>query len=654
MFDYSKIKYLSFFIFFNTFLFSDSIIYNNYNNYGVVGLINTPTARFYDESSFGFTFSYSDPDQKLTMTSSPFDWLEASFFYTNVDGKPYCDNSLDPVCQQDYKDKGFNIKLRLKEEGILPAIAIGINDIAGTGLYSSEYIVASYGIENVDLHFGLGWGNLNGEEDLKNPLRYVSDRFGDRPKEFSSNEGGQFQVDRYFSDTSVSPFFGISYALNDKYIIKVERDTTKTPGIVGFEESKYPLSLGLDYKIRENFNLGLSFERGNTFSIKFNYKKGSPSKTKYKYKKVEKKPNQDEFQDLISNLKGNGLGVNKIIEGSKKIGIEVTQFQHTSFQIIDEIIEKASSDSEIEKEVVVNYKIANLDAIKNFDENSFEDKQIIFSKGSSRGLNTNTSLKVRPYIASREGFLKFALLAENDLEYIFSDNFFFSSNLKYSIWDNFDDLIYPPEDTYPAQVRSDVKDYLRNFNDGIVIGRAQFDGYKTISSNNHLMFSAGIFEEMFSGFGFEYLHFKNQSNHAYGFELFKVYKRDYEMQLGLLGYEQISGHFNYYYRNYGLIPFDLKASYGKYLAGDIGGTIELSRTYYNGVRFGVFATFTDVSTDQFGEGSFDKGIFFNIPIFGNMINYSWRPLTKDPGQKLIRKNNLHDLLVKFRPINWCT
>ena len=48
---------------------------------------------------------------------------------------------------------------------------------------------------------------------------------------------------------------------------------------------------------------------------------------------------------------------------------------------------------------------------------------------------------------------------------------------------------------------------------------------------------------------------------------------------------------------------------------------------------------------------FDKGIYFNIPVFGNFINYSWRPLTKDPGAKLVRKNNLHDLLVKFRQIN---
>ncbi len=63
-------------------------------------------------------------------------------------------------------------------------------------------------------------------------------------------------------------------------------------------------------------------------------------------------------------------------------------------------------------------------------------------------------------------------------------------------------------------------------------------------------------------------------------------------------------------------------------------------------------TLTDVSKREFGEGSFDKGIFFNIPIYGDFISYTWRPLTKDPGAKLIRSNTLYDLLVKFRDINW--
>ena len=95
----------------------------------------------------------------------------------------------------------------------------------------------------------------------------------------------------------------------------------------------------------------------------------------------------------------------------------------------------------------------------------------------------------------------------------------------------------------------------------------------------------------------------------------------------------------------------MKISAGEYLAGDVGSTIEFSRTFRSGVKFGAFATITDVSTTDYGEGSFDKGIFFNIPIYGNLINYTWRPLTKDPGAKLNRMHTLNDLLVKFRPIN---
>ena len=165
------------------------------------------------------------------------------------------------------------------------------------------------------------------------------------------------------------------------------------------------------------------------------------------------------------------------------------------------------------------------------------------------------------------------------------------------------------------------------------------------------MFTAGILEDMFSGYGMEYLYFKQNTNYSFGVELFKVKKRDYDWGFGHLDYENVMASANFYYRNYGLIPFDLKLTAGEYLAGDIGSTIELSRSFSNGVNFGVFATFTDVSAEQFGEGSFDKGIFFNIPIYGNFINYTWRPLTKDPGANLVRRNSLHDLLVKFRPIN---
>ena len=165
------------------------------------------------------------------------------------------------------------------------------------------------------------------------------------------------------------------------------------------------------------------------------------------------------------------------------------------------------------------------------------------------------------------------------------------------------------------------------------------------------MFTAGILEEMFSGAGFEYLYFNPENNYALGFEVFDVIKRDYDLRFGNLDYRNVTGSVNFYYRNYNLIPFDMEISYGEYLAGDEGITLDISRSFPNGTKYGVFASFTDVSSEQFGEGSFDKGIYFNIPIFGNFINYTWRPLTKDPGAKLIRQNTLYDLLVKFRPIN---
>tara|TARA_B100000212_G_C27235168_1_gene473356 strand:+ start:38 stop:535 length:498 start_codon:yes stop_codon:yes gene_type:complete len=165
------------------------------------------------------------------------------------------------------------------------------------------------------------------------------------------------------------------------------------------------------------------------------------------------------------------------------------------------------------------------------------------------------------------------------------------------------------------------------------------------------MFTGGILEDMFSGIGFEYLYFKPNTNFSFGIESFKVRKRDYQWGFGNLDYENLTTTANFYYRNYGLVPFDMKISAGEYLAGDTGYTIEFSRVFSSGVKLGAFATFTDVTFKQFGEGSFDKGIFFKIPIYGNLIDYTWRPLTKDPGARLNRRNTLHGLLVKFRPLD---
>ena len=633
---------------FQTELKGDSFKYNSYNNHGVIGLINMPTARFYDEQSHGLTIYDGTPDQKITLSSSPYDWLEASLFYTNIQGVPYPGYEY-----QDYKDKGFNVKVRLKEEGNFPAVAIGIMDIAGTGLYSSEYIITSYGINNIDMHFGLGWGTLNGSKDtIQNPLGYISDNFKNRPTE-TEGQGGQFQPSRYFSGQTASPFYGVSYALNDRTLFKIEKDTTLTTDTLDYKKAKSNYSVGIDYALNENFVVGFSVERGSTASLKFTYKNNpKTSYQKYKYQNQEQNiNNEDQYQNLITNLERNGVGVNKVIETANSIGLELTQFTHSNLQVVEEIIKQAGKDSGIEKDIKKTLKIVNLDAITEFDDSFEDNSNLIYEREKKSQFNTKTGLKFRPFIASREEFFKGALFLENDSEYIILENLMLNVNLKYSLADNFDDLRYPPLNTFPAQVRSDIKQYLKNMDEGILIGRAQIDYFISPHKDHHLMFTGGILEDMFSGFGFEYLYFKNDTNYSVGFELFNAKKRDYDWGFGTLDYQNVTGHLNLHYRNYGLIPFDMKLSYGEYLAGDVGTTIELSRSYDNGMVFGVFASNTDVSEEQFGEGSFDKGIFFNIPIYGNLINYTWRPLTKDPGAKLVRRNTLHGLLVKFQPIN---
>ena len=637
----------------NSIYSSDSYDFNLYNNYGIVGTIHTPSARTFEEGVHGLTLYKGTPNQTVTLSANPFNWLEASFFYTNVTDRPYCYEPGDVVCQQDFKDKGFNVKIRLKEQGKLPAIAIGLNDLAGTGIYSSEYIVGSYGINRTDFHFGIGFGLLNGSDlRFKNPLGYLSDRFYERST-VTKDIGGSFDAAKYFTGETASPFFGVSHALGNKLLLKAEYDSSVRPGLVPFRIPESDFSFGLDYLITDSFSIGVSFERGDYASFKFVYK-NNPVKTyqQSEYTRGRLREGDNQYTQLINNLEENGIGVKKLTRNANSIGLQLTQVIHPNLQVVEQIIAQASRDAGITEDIKKDIEIANLLAVSEIDDDFRNNAQTIYQRGTEKRVFTNTRLQFRPFLASREEFFKGALMVENDSEFIIRRNLFFNTNLKYSLADNFEDLYIPPVDVFPAQVRSDVKEYLNKLNDGgILIGRAQLDYHLTPKINHHIMMSAGIFEDMFSGAGMEYLFFKPNTNYSFGIDVFKVRKRDYSWRFGHLDYENTAATANFYYRNYGTIPFDMRVSAGEYLAGDVGYTLEFSRSFYNGVQFGVFATFTDVTTEQFGEGSFDKGITFNIPIYGNLISYMWKPLTKDPGAKLNRKNTLHDLLVRLRPIN---
>ena len=88
---------------------------------------------------------------------------------------------------------------------------------------------------------------------------------------------------------------------------------------------------------------------------------------------------------------------------------------------------------------------------------------------------------------------------------------------------------------------------------------------------------------------------------------------------------------------------------GRYLAGDYGATFQITRRFSTGVEIGAFATFTNVSAHQFGEGSFDKGIVIRIPLewalpLSTQTEFATdlRPVQRDGGQRLDGDVTLYD------------
>ena len=154
---------------------------------------------------------------------------------------------------------------------------------------------------------------------------------------------------------------------------------------------------------------------------------------------------------------------------------------------------------------------------------------------------------------------------------------------------------------------------------------------------------------MFGGFGGEIYYRPFSKQFSTSLSLHHVKQRSYDQRFGFKDYSTETGHLGLYYD----FPNQIQSQFlfGKYLAGDIGATIDLSRRFHNGFTLGVFATKTNLSAAEFGEGSFDKGFYFQIPtdlLFqdyrtGN-ISFGLHPLTKDGGAILYGSNTLWGLL----------
>ena len=61
----------------------------SFSNYGTIGLIQNPTARFLDEGSLGFSWSHNEPYLRGSLIAYPFSWLEVSYQYADINNQLY-------------------------------------------------------------------------------------------------------------------------------------------------------------------------------------------------------------------------------------------------------------------------------------------------------------------------------------------------------------------------------------------------------------------------------------------------------------------------------------------------------------------------------------------------------------------------------------
>ena len=667
------------------------------SNSGITGILEMPNARFMDEGSMKIGFSSSYPNEYTYISATPFSWLEASYKYTEQKNLKYGPSSYSG--NQTLKDKGFDLKIRLlKESYFIPEVAIGWNDLAGTGRFAAEYISATKKIKNADVTIGYGWGALGQNQNVRNPLLSISEDFKYRNN--TSGQGGTFNSKTWFSGEEISIYSGVEYYLQ-RYglILKVEYDTSNPD--LGYSGPKLPVesrfNVGISRPVNSNLDLGLSFERGNqlrfSFAIKSDYgkrplvQKRDPPKNIIKLNKDQRvivAENKNIFYGSLNrSLREESILIQAATLSSDTVEVVIAQNRFRSLpRAVGRTVRMVSAlspESVSKIRVIPMNGDIELYAIEVSKENF--DKLDNGRISSVELFNTSKALAVDPYSYSRSDFkpiVKFPELFFNmspslrhqigGPEAFYLGQLWWKINAKVkfkrgltlhtvlglNIYNNFNEFSNPSYSNIP-HVRSDIQEYLSEGENNIA--RLKVDYLWSPRKDIFIRLDAGYLEEMFGGVGGEVYYRPFKSNFSTSLQLHKVKQRDYKQRFDFRDYEVETGHLGFYYD----FPKGISAQLlvGKYLAGDKGATVDFSRRFKNGFTLGVFATKTDLSSVEFGEGSFDKGFYFSIPtdsFFTNFrqgdISFGLHPLTKDGGAALNHMNSLYSLFgnTQYRSI----
>jgi len=202
--------------------------------------------------------------------------------------------------------------------------------------------------------------------------------------------------------------------------------------------------------------------------------------------------------------------------------------------------------------------------------------------------------------------------------------------------------LYDNYDKYRNTGSSDmprVRTYLREYvtTSKLTLPNLQATHVGRLAENQYYSLYAGYLEAMFAGAGAEWLYRPFASRVAFGVDANLVQQRNFAQDFGfrnagirpaIVGHRPCDPVLDTGWNN---VQANLSA--GRYLAKDMGATVEVSRLFQNGVKFGAFFSKTNVSAEKFGEGSFDKGVYLSVPFdafltrsSNSRANAVWKPL----------------------------
>ena len=637
------------------------------SDYGTTGLIDTPTARMQSDGTFSTTAAFDGRNRQFSITYQATPWLEGAFRYSG-----WYDQTVYTW------DRNYEFKARLwTEDPVLPAVAVGIRDLVGTGVFGSEYLVATKAFGNTDVSIGMGWGRLAGKGDTSNPAKLISDRFDVR--DAATGLGGELSIDNFFSGPEVGFFGGVSHAFTSlplTAIAEYNPDQYDFDVARGGFRPKSPLSVGLTWDAFPGVAVTASYQHAEEVGVAFQFSLNSTEEAPRRppnnfissfYLPQEQLPSQINKQQwydrLLFDVERSGLF---LVEGGLSADQQQAQLVvgNASYPLWSDAIGRLTALADLHLPATVKtihfivedagHRSATVVVPRPSSSYSQEDDAHlrgirVLSGGTLENpqhrtgfvtgkLNNELNLRTRFQLFDPDDPARYQVYLDLSSEYSLSAHWAIRSSFAINIDQNFDESNRQETDSVLPPVRSEVAKYLNEGDSGLT--QLILEGRDTYGHSIHYRGFAGVLEEMFSGAGGELLYWPSQSRIAVGASVAYAKQRDYDRGLGLLDYDVITGHVSAYWAT-PFYNYDVAVHAGQYLAKDMGATLEVRRTFRNGWQVGAWATKTDVSSEDFGEGSFDKGFYFQVPldsIFGGNTRSKFgtrmRPIQRDGGQRL--------------------